>query len=203
MNLTAGIDLGTQSIKVILYDYENKTIAAKSSCPLELISANDGTREQKTQWYDEAMLKCFKALDPALLSQVKAAGVSGQQHGFVPLDAQGKALYNIKLWNDTSTVEECTILTKALGGEAEVIKEVNNAMLPGFTAPKVLWLKRHNPELFAMLHYIMLPHDYVNYVLTGEYVNEAGDASGTALYNPVLSCWSKKEIGRASCRERV
>jgi xylulokinase len=192
MNLTAGIDLGTQSIKVILYDYENKTIAAKSSCPLELISANDGTREQKTQWYDEAMLKCFKALDPALLSQVKAAGVSGQQHGFVPLDAQGKALYNIKLWNDTSTVEECAILTKALGGEAEVIKEVNNAMLPGFTAPKVLWLKRHKPELFAKLHYIMLPHDYVNYVLTGEYVNEAGDASGTALYNPVLSCWSKK-----------
>ena len=185
MNLTAGIDLGTQSIKVILYDYENKTIAAKSSCPLELISANDGTREQKTEWYDEAMLKCFKALDPALLSQVKAIGVSGQQHGFVPLDAQGKALYNIKLWNDTSTVEECAILTKALGGEEEVIKEVNNAMLPGFTAPKVLWLKRHKPELFAKLRYIMLPHDYVNYVLTGKYVNEAGDASGTALYNPV------------------
>lgn len=192
MNLTAGIDLGTQSIKVILYDYDQKKIVAKSSCPLELISANDGTREQKTQWYDDAMEKCFKALDPSLLSQIKAIGVSGQQHGFVPLDANGNALYNIKLWNDTSTVEECTIITQALGGDNEVIKEVNNAMLPGFTAPKILWLKRHKPEAFAKLHYIMLPHDYVNFVLTGSYVSEPGDASGTALYNPVKGGWSKK-----------
>ena len=192
MKIAAGIDLGTQSLKVVLYDYEEKRIAAQASCPLELISKEDGTREQKTEWYDAALKNAFEKLPAELRSRIEAVGVSGQQHGFVPLDKDGKSLYNVKLWNDTSTAEECRTLTEQVGGDAEVIKEAGNLMLPGFTAPKILWLKNHFPEAWKKLRYILLPHDYVNYVLTGNYVMEAGDASGTALFNPAKRTWSQK-----------
>lgn len=191
MNIVAGIDLGTQSLKAVLYDYEQKRIVAQASCPLDLISKEDGTREQKTEWYDAALKSVFEKLPCELRSQIQAVGVSGQQHGFVPLDKDGLALYNVKLWNDTSTAEECRILTDKAGGNAEVIKEVGNLMLPGFTAPKILWLKKHFPNAWKNVRSILLPHDYINYVLTGSYVMEAGDASGTALFNPVKRRWSR------------
>ncbi len=192
MKTVAGIDLGTQSMKVVLYDYENHATVESGSCPLELISEADGTREQKTEWYQEAMKVCFSKISDEGKKSIQALGVSGQQHGFVPLGADGNAIYNIKLWNDTSTTEECNILTEALGGKEKVVEEVCNYMLPGFTAPKIFWLKRHKSELYAKLKYIMLPHDYLNYLLTGEYVMEAGDASGTALFNGKTREWSKK-----------
>ena len=88
-------------------------------------------------------------------------------------------------------MEECRILTDKAGGNAEVIKEVGNLMLPGFTAPKILWLKKHFPGAWKNVRSILLPHDYINYVLTGSYVMEAGDASGTALFNPVKRRWSR------------
>ena len=191
MNIVAGIDLGTQSLKAVLYDYEQKRIAAQASCPLDLISKEDGTREQKTEWYDAALQSVFEKLPGELRSQIRAVGVSGQQHGFVPLDKDGQALYNVKLWNDTSTAEECRVLTNEAGGNAEVIKEVGNLMLPGFTAPKILWLKKHFPGAWKNVRSILLPHDYINYVLTGSYVMEAGDASGTALFNPAKRRWSR------------
>ncbi len=192
MNTVAGIDMGTQSIKVILYDWESRKILAKTQVPIDLIAENDGTREQKAEWYDAALEKCFKEFTPEQRKTIKAIGVSGHQHGFVPLDADGKALYNVKLWNDTSTVEECKLLTEAAGGADSVIAEVCNLMLPGFTAPKIFWLKRHKPEAFAKLRYIMLPHDYLNFLFTGAYVMEAGDASGMALFNGIRREWSQK-----------
>lgn len=192
MKTVAGIDMGTQSMKVILYNWETKEIVAKTQEPVDLIAKNDGTREQKAEWYDEALTKCFAGFTEEQRKSIQAVGVSGHQHGFVPLDKDGKALYNVKLWNDTSTVEECNILTEAAGGNDAVISEVCNLMLPGFTAPKILWLKRHKPEAFAQLRYIMLPHDYLNFLLTGNYVAECGDASGTALFNGIRRQWSEK-----------
>ncbi len=192
MKTVAGIDLGTQSMKVVIYDYEKKEIIEKASCPMELISENDGTREQKTEWFDKGLEVCFGKLSAENKKTIEAIGVSGQQHGFVPLDKDGKALYNIKLWNDTSTVEECKIITEAAGGADKVVEALGNLMLPGFTAPKILWLKRHKPEAFANLKYIMLPHDYLNWKLTGEYVMEFGDSSGTALFDSKKREWSKK-----------
>ncbi|OJF76696.1 MAG: xylulokinase [Treponema sp. CETP13] len=191
METVAGIDLGTQSIKVVLYDFNNKIIIANESCSLSIIAENDGTREQKTEWYKEALKTCFSAFKSSDLQTIKAIGVSGQQHGFVPLDKEGNALYNIKLWNDTSTAAQCSKITTILGGEQEVIKELGNLMLPGFTAPKILWLKENHPEAFAKLHYILLPHDYINFLLTNQYVMEAGDASGTALFDSKTKQWSK------------
>nr|WP_041611531.1 xylulokinase [Treponema primitia] len=192
MRTVAGIDMGTQSIKVVLYDWNAKRIIASSHEPVDLIALDDGTREQKTEWYDAVLEKCFSAFSVEEKNSIAAIGVSGHQHGFVPLDADGKALYNVKLWNDTSTAEECRIITEAAGGDDAVIAEVCNLMLPGFTAPKILWLKRHKPEAFAKLRYIMLPHDYLNYRFTGEYKAECGDASGMALFNGAKRCWSQK-----------
>jgi xylulokinase len=192
METVAGIDLGTQSIKVVLYDYNVKRIVEKQSCPLSIISENDGTREQKTEWYQQALKKCFDGLSPENVKTIKAVGVSGQQHGFVPLDKDGNAIYNIKLWNDTSTTKQCAEITNKVGGDSAVIKELGNLMLPGFTAPKILWLKENKPEVFKKLHYILLPHDYINFLLTGQYVMEAGDASGTALLNSHTKKWSSK-----------
>ena len=116
MKTVAGIDMGTQSMKVILYDYESKMIVASAQEAIDLIAENDGTREQKVEWYDEALKKCFSSFSTEQRASIAAIGVSGHQHGFVPLDADAKPLYNLKLLNDTSTVEECRILTEAAGG---------------------------------------------------------------------------------------
>lgn len=192
MKTVAGIDLGTQSMKVVIYDYEKKEIIEKASCPMELISEADGTREQKTEWFDKGLEVCFGKLSAENKKTIEAIGVSGQQHGFVPLDKDGKALYNIKLWCDTSTTAECAEITKAAGGDKAVVDALGNLMLTGFTAPKILWLKKNKADAFAALKYIMLPHDYLNWKLTGDYVMEYGDASGTALFDSKNRCWSKK-----------
>ena len=192
MKTLCGIDLGTQSCKLVLYDYEKKTIVETSQIPIDIIAGNDGTREQKTEWYEGALKAAFAKLSKEGKKSIVALGVSGQQHGFVPLDAKGKALYNVKLWCDTSTHEECEELTKAAGGEAKLIKTAGLPMRVGYTAPKVLWLKKHKPKAFAKLAHILLPHDYLNYLLTDTYTAEYGDASGTALFDVRERAWSKK-----------
>ena len=190
MRTICGIDLGTQSCKIVVYDFEGKTIAAQSSSPVEIIAKNDGTREQETEWYDAALKACFDQLDDSLKKTIAAIGVSGQQHGFVPLDEKGKSVYNVKLWCDTSTTAECDELTKLAGGEKKLIAKAGLPMRPGYTAPKVLWLKKNKPKAFEKLRHILLPHNYINFLLTGEYWAEYGDASGTALFDINKRKWS-------------
>jgi len=187
-----GIDLGTQSCKLIIYDYEKKTIVAQSKAPLDMIAGNDGTREQKALWYEESLKSCFHQIDEKTKKTIAAIGVSGQQHGFVPLDGAGKAVSNVKLWCDTSTTEECDELTHAAGGEKKLIASSGLPMRAGYTAPKILWLKKHKPKAFAQLRHILLPHDYINFLLSGAYWAEYGDASGTALFDVRLRKWSAK-----------
>jgi xylulokinase len=126
--------------------------------------------------------------------RVRGIGVSGQQHGFVPLDAAGEVIRPAKLWCDTSTVAECAILTRRLGGEASVLRQTGVLFLPGFTAPKILWLKRHEPKNYRRLRHVLLPHDFLNFYLTGHYFMEAGDASGTALLDVRRRSWSPAAI---------
>jgi xylulokinase len=190
MKIVCGIDLGTQSCKVVLYDPEKKAVLETAQEPVDLIAENDGTREQEAGWYDAALQACFDRLEGGLKSKIAAIGVSGHQHSFVPLDAEGKPVYRVKLWCDTSTAPECEDLTRAAGGEEAIIARAGLPMRPGYTAPKVLWLKKHRPELFARLRHILLPHDYLNYLLTGEYRAEYGDASGTALFDVRRRAWS-------------
>lgn len=195
MKILCGIDLGTQSCKIVLYDYGKKTILSRSQVPVELIAQNDGTREQKTEWYDAALEAAFRGIPAELKGGIVAIGVSGHQHSLVPLDEAGKALYNVKMWCDTSTAAECDELTAAAGGEDKLIAETGLPMRPGYTAPKVQWLKNRKPEIFAKLRHILLSHDYINFLLTGEYTAEYGDASGTALFDIRKREWSAKICG--------
>ncbi|HOW12342.1 MAG TPA: FGGY family carbohydrate kinase, partial [Rectinema sp.] len=159
MKNLCGIDLGTQSCKVILYDPETRRIVARAQAPLSIIARNDGTREQLASWYEEALCTCFGSISPQLRATIVAIGVSGQQHGFVPIDEYGRAIRPIKLWNDTSTAEECEELTALVGGEEELLAETGLLMLPGYTAPKIYWLKKHEPENYKRLRHVLLPHD--------------------------------------------
>ena len=194
MNTVLGIDMGTQSIKFLLYDYENKKTVAAAQQQLDIITDADGTSEQKAEWWIEAAKVCADSIDDDVKQSIRAVGVSGQQHGFVPADADGNPLYNVKLWNDVSTAAECAEITERFGGEEKLIAEVGNKVLPGYTAPKVLWFKKHKPELYSGLAHIMLPHDYMNYYLTGEYTAEYGDASGTAFLDVRKRCWSNNVL---------
>jgi xylulokinase len=152
-----------------------------------------GAKEQHPHMWREAAasvmrraLRQAKATGP----EVKAIGVSGQQHGFVPLDEKGEVIRPAKLWCDTATAAECDEITQKLGGLKKTIRALGNAVLPGFTASKILWLKKHEPKNFARLATVLLPHDYLNFWLTGEKVMEYGDASGTALLDVRKRKWS-------------
>src|SRR5258706_495218 len=124
-------------------------------------------------------------------TEVKAIGLSGQQHGFVPLDQNGAVIRPAKLWCDTSTANECDEIMSKLGGLKATVREIGNAVLPGFTAPKILWLKKNEPKNFAKLATVLLPHDYLNFYLTGQKTMEFGDASGTALLDVKKRKWSQ------------
>ena len=190
MQTVCGIDLGTQSCKLVVYDFEKKGIAAQSQASVDMIALNDGTREQKAEWYDAALKTCFDKIDKTVKSTIAAIGVSGHQHSLVPLDEKGNAVYNVKLWCDTSTAAECEELTKMAGGEKKLIAKTGLPMRPGYTAPKVQWLKNHKPAAFAKLRHVILPHNYINLLLTGVYCAEYGDASGTALFDVRGRKWS-------------
>ncbi len=191
MKTVIGIDNGTQSTKVIFYDFENKVIVASASAPHELISSNDGTSEQKAEWWIEALESCFSEIEPEIKKTAVAVGVSGQQHGFVPLDKDGEVLYNVKLWCDTSTASECNEIEASYGSGESILSEAGNRILPGYTASKILWLKKNYNDLYRRMQHILLPHDYINFYLTGKYTMEYGDASGTGLLNITKRKWDK------------
>lgn len=190
MELVAGIDAGTQSLKVVVYDPDARSLVASASAPLELTSAADGSREQRPDDWVAALQGCFAAIDPALRSRIAALAVSGQQHGFVPVDAAGKVLAPAKLWCDTSTAAECVQIMDAVGGAARTIELAGNPVLAGYTASKLPWTKTHRPDAYARLATILLPHDYLNFVLTGQRFCEYGDASGTGWLNVRTRTWS-------------
>jgi xylulokinase len=197
-NLVLGIDSGTQSTKVLVVEASTGKVAGQAAQTYGLIpNLPPGVKEQHPHtWRDAAARTIQAALRAAKASagEVAAIGVSGQQHGFVPLDKAGKVIRPAKLWCDTSTAAECDEITAALGGSKAAIRQIGYAVLPGFTASKILWLKRHEPENFARLATVLLPHDYLNFWLTGNKVMEFGDASGTALLDVRKRRWSDAVI---------
>ena len=169
--IALGIDSGTQSTKTIALDVETGQILASAQKGYGLIEGlPPGHLEQDPQeWVDAlevTVAEVLRALGKRK-QEVSAIGVSGQQHGFVPLNAQGQVIRPAKLWCDTSTVEQCRQFEEEFGGTDELIKLSGNAMLPGYTAPKILWLKQNEPHNFRALETVLLPHDYLNYFLTG------------------------------------
>ncbi len=196
MSLFIGIDSGTQSTKAVVLDLERRKVVAEARAPHRLIEGLPaGHMEQHPQEWAAALDQVVGEVGSKIeRARVRGIGVSGQQHGFVPLDAAGEVIRPAKLWCDTSTVRECELLTRKLGGAKAVIRKVGLAFLPGFTAPKILWLKRHEPHNFRRLRHVLLPHDYLNHHLTGNFFMEPGDASGTALMDVRRRKWSAAAI---------
>jgi xylulokinase len=192
--LLIGIDSGTQSTKALVVDSRDGKVLASASQEYDLIAdLPPGAKEQHPHtWREAAASAIRRALRKAKATagEVKAIGVSGQQHGFVPLDKNDEVIRPAKLWCDTSTIAECDQITQALGGLKKTVRQLGNAVLPGFTASKILWLKNHEPKNFERLASVFLPHDYLNFWLTGEKAMEYGDASGTALLDVRKRKWS-------------
>jgi xylulokinase len=156
---------------------------------------NPGWSEQEPHdWWDSTRRAVKTALAKAKLRAADVAGIgsSGQMHGSVFLDKRGEPLCRALLWNDQRTVAECAEIEKRAGGRAALIKLVQNVALTGYTAPKILWLRNHQPAVFAKVRTVVLPKDFINYRLTGELCCEASDASGTLLLDVPRRQWSLK-----------
>src|SRR5215471_2854857 len=192
--LLVGIDSGTQSTKALVVDAKDGKVLASASQEYELIpDLPPGAKEQHPHtWRDATASAIRRALRQAKAAtgEVKAIGVSGQQHGFVPLDDADEVIRPAKLWCDTSTAAECDEIMEKVGGRKATIRALGNAVLPGFTASKILWLKNHEPKNYERLTTVLLPHDYLNFWLTGQRTMEYGDASGTALLDVRKRKWA-------------
>ncbi len=193
MSLYIGIDSGTQSTKAIVLDLDTGEIVAEAAQKYSLIDGLPaGHLEQHPQdWIDAvegSISECLEKLGSAR-ENVKGIGVSGQQHGLVVLDAGDEVIRPAKLWCDTSTIEQCEQYAAEFGGASGLIAKAGNTMLPGYTIPKLLWLKQNEPDNFAKVKTILLPHDYINFRLTGVKRMEYGDASGMGILNVRTREW--------------
>lgn len=185
MSLYLGIDLGTQSLKTLLLDPE-RGIVGRTTAPLALLPhLPAGHSEQDPAAWLEALraathrLLADTGVDPAAIAGI---GVSGQQHGLVPLDTARRVLRPAKLWNDVSSAAQCDAVRRELGAERLFVL-TGNHLPPGFTGGKVRWLRECEPHHHDRLALVLLPHDYLNLYLTGVATCEAGDASGTGFFD--------------------
>ena len=190
-----GIDSGTQSTKAIALDGDSGDILASFQASYGLIEGlPDGHLEQDpSEWIaavEKSVAGCLVEIGDRK-SEVAGIGVSGQQHGLVVLDGDDAIIRPAKLWCDTSTVEQCAEFGSEFGGDAGLIELAGNTILPGYTIPKLLWLKQHEPANFAKVEHVLLPHDYINFWLTGVKRMEYGDASGTGVLDIRTREWCK------------
>lgn len=192
--LFIGVDSGTQGTKAVVFSREQGKIIAEAYAEHQIIETQEGRREQEPIWWIEAFTAVIgKVLKESYVSKqlIRAIGVSGQQHGMVALDLDGNVIRPAKLWCDTETSQQCIEMTQKIGSAEKVIELIGNSIAAGFTASKILWLKNHEPENYGRLATVLLPHDYINFWLTGEMKTEFGDASGTAYFDVRTRTWSK------------
>jgi len=200
MSYLLGIDIGTSGTKTLICNYKGKVLAT-AVAEHDISSPRPGWSEQNpVQWW-EATCKATKAvLRKAKVkgAQVTAIGLSGQMHGSVFLADDDRPLRPALLWNDQRTTAECDEIEKAAGGRRKLINMVGNPALTGFTAPKILWVRKNEPKVFEHTQHILLPKDYIRYCMSGEYATEVGDASGTLLLDVKKRQWNKKLLSLLS-----
>ncbi len=196
MKYLLGIDLGTSGTKTVLFSVDGE---AKASAMVEypLYQPQNGWAEQAPEdWWNAAVQTTRSVLSQSGIdaSDIAGIGISGQMHGLVMLDDKGEVLRRSIIWCDGRTGEECREITQAVG-EKRLIEITANPALTGFTASKILWVKKHEPELYARCAHILLPKDYIRYMLTGEFATEVSDASGMQLLDVPKRAWSDEVLG--------
>ncbi len=184
-----GIDLGTSSVKMILCDIKGTVIKSVTK-EYPIYFPSKGYSEQNPEDWYEKTIEGLKELTEGCGDKIKALSVAGQMHGLVMLDKDDKVIYNAILWNDSRSVEECDYLNNTIGTES-LTEMTANIAFPGFTAPKILWMKNNKKEVFDRCCKIMLPKDYIVYRLTGVFCTEPSDASGLLLFDVKNKCYSK------------
>lgn len=192
MKYLLGIDLGTSGTKTVLFDQTGKPIASATG-EYPMAQPQNGWAEQEPEhWWAACVSTLREVLETSGISPADVAGIgiSGQMHGLVMVDGQGVPLHPCILWCDGRTGEECREITKRVGAQRLMAITANPA-LTGFTAGKVLWMRRHRPELYAKCRQMLLPKDYLRFKLTGVYATEVSDASGTNLFDVPNRTWSK------------
>ena len=190
-----GIDTSTTSSKALLIDDRGSVIAVASS-PHTLQTPKPLWSEQDPrEWWGAVSASIRMVLQEAGINgeQVAAIGLTGQMHGLVLLDAAGNVLRPAILWNDQRTQSQCDEIHRRIGKE-KFIQTTGNVALTGFTAPKILWVKENEPEVFAKARHVLLPKDYIRYKLTGEYAVDKADGAGTVLFDLKLRDWSRKVL---------
>ncbi len=194
MSVFLGIDIGTSGTKTLAIDRRGAILASALETypcyfPKPLWSEQD-----PEDWWQATIRSVRKTMAKGRLkaADVKAIGLSGQMHGSVFLDRNDKVIRRAILWNDQRTAAECAEMEDRVGGRASLIKLVANPALTGFTAPKILWLRNHEPRHFEKTRKVLLPKDEIRRRLTGEYATEVSDASGMLLLDVAHRCWSKK-----------
>ena len=189
-----GIDLGTSGVKAILLNEQGDVLATHTekltvSRPHPLWSEQD-----PEQWW-QATNTAMQALGSQhALREVKALGIAGQMHGATLLDKQQRVLRPAILWNDGRCGEECMLLEEKVGASRQI---TGNLMMPGFTAPKLLWVQRHEAEIFKQVDKVLLPKDYLRLRMSGEYASDMSDAAGTMWMNVARRDWSDEML--AAC----
>ena len=191
--LYIGIDLGTSAVKLLLMDEEGH-IKNEISREYPLEFPQPGWSQQNPEDWKNAVLGGIPDLLASFdKSQVAGIGAGGQMHGLVVLDENDRVIRPAILWNDGRTAREVDYLNEEIGRETLSARTANIAFA-GFTAPKILWMRKHEPENFARIRKIMLPKDYINYILTGVHCTDYSDASGMLLLDVEHKCWSREML---------
>ncbi len=194
-----GMDVGTGGTRAVIVDGAGKLIAGASSEHAPFRSAHPGWAEQDPEdWWRAAQeaIRGAIAAAPEPKQPIAAIGLTGQMHGAVLLDADGQVLRPALIWCDTRTQPQCDWLTEKIGYD-RLIELTCNPALPNFTVTKVLWVREHEPQIFAKIRHILCPKDYVRYRLTGEFAIDVQEASGTLLLDVAHRCWSR-EVAEAA-----
>src|SRR5512137_449260 len=189
--LLLGIDVSTTGAKALLIDEQGAVVASASteltvSAPRPLWSEQD-----PLEWWDGTAASIRRALAEAGATgaDVRAVGMTGQMHGLTMLDSDNRVLRPAILWNDQRTGAECDEITERLGFD-RLLALTGNKMLTGFTAPKILWVRKHEPDVYARTAHILLPKDYVRFRLTGEYAVDKADGAGMLLFDLKRRDWA-------------
>lgn len=189
-----GIDIGTSSCKALLVD-ENGRVVAKRVGGYSFSTPRPGWVEQDPdEWWDVCQRVIRQLLMESAVDRklIKAVGLSAQMHGLVALDSWGHVIRPAILWNDQRTEKQCQQIYERVGGPEKLIALTNNGMLPGYTTPKILWLRENEPRNYEKARKFLNPKDYIRYLLTGEFATDVSDASGTGLFDVRAREWSQE-----------
>ena len=194
MSVFLGIDIGTSGTKTLAIDESGKILAEAMETYPCYVPKPLWSEQDPEDWWQATIKSVRRVIKAAKLkpADVKAIGLSGQMHGSVFLDKNDRVIRRAILWNDQRTAAECDEIERRAGGRKKLIAMVANPALAGFTAPKILWLRNHEPRNFEKTRKVLLPKDEIRRRLTGEYATEVSDASGMLLLDVAKRTWSKK-----------